>query len=165
MIYHYFPALNRYCPSNLGPCDNHMTLYINLKQQEDKGVIYTRGRDGERHNNQGVQKQDTGTLQVKDDPAPPSMPDINKANGIMGYMGQTTKKTSAWFSHSHHLLLSQEERGAGFYPRMMNDHRSQFLPVHHLSVTWRQTITRLATKTPGAAIDREVWAESRMLGQ
>ncbi len=67
-----------------------MTLYINLMQQEDKGMIYTRGRDREHHHNQGAQKQNTGTLLEKDDPAPPSMPDVNKANGIMGYMGQTT---------------------------------------------------------------------------
>lgn len=39
-----------------------MTLYINLKQQEDKGVIYTRGRDGEHRHNKDANKQDTGTL-------------------------------------------------------------------------------------------------------
>lgn len=62
MIYHSFPALSRYCPSNYGPCGNHMTPYINLKQQEDKGVIYTRGRDGEHRHNKDTPKQDTGTL-------------------------------------------------------------------------------------------------------
>lgn len=90
MIYHSFPALNGYCPSNHGPCGNHKTLYINLKQQKDKGVIYTRGRDGEHRHNKDVPKQDTGTLRDKDDPTLPCTADVNKANGIMGYMGQTT---------------------------------------------------------------------------
>lgn len=127
MIYHSFPALSRYCPSNYGPCGNHMTLYINLKQQEDKGVIYTRGRDGEHRHNEDAPKQDTGTLS-------PARLTLTKPTALWDIWARQCKKSQSvfffFFFLSNHLLLSQGERGAGFYPRVMNDHRSQFLPAH-----------------------------------
>lgn len=161
MIYHSFPALSRYCPSNYGPCGNHMTLYINLKQQEDKGVIYTRGRDGEHHHNEDAPKQDTGTFS-------PARLTLTKPTALWDIWARQCKKSQSvffFFFFQSPAAISGGKRCWFLPPCDEWPSLSISARTSHLSVTWRQTITRLATTTPGAALDGEVWAERRMPGQ